>query len=118
MSYNWEAVGDDHPGRARGDAPHDHAIDEWAELFARTIAHLAAQLTMTQLRLRALATAAAEQGAIDPALVGRHLATLAETQTGPYLRENLGEGLVDAIDVESLERELSAYLRGEAARQG
>lgn len=118
MSYEWEAVGENHPSRAAGETPHSHAIDEWAELFARTIAHLAAQLTMTQLRLRALASAAAEQGAIDPALVGRHLATLAETQTGAYLRENLGEGLVEAIDVESLERDISAYLRGEAARQG
>ena len=118
MTYDWEAVGEDHPSRVRADEPHAHAIDEWAELFARTIAHLAAQLTMTQLRLRALATAAAEQGAIDPARVGHHLGVLAETQTGPYLRENLGEALVEAIDVESLERELSAYLRGEAARQG
>ena len=34
----------------------DHAPDEWAAVLARTVAHLAAQLTMTQIRLRALAS--------------------------------------------------------------
>jgi hypothetical protein len=116
MTYNWEPVGDDHPARPGNDPAHDHALEEYAELFARTIAHLAAQLTMTQLRLRAFATAAVEQGAVDPDRVASHLAILAERETGRYLRENLGEALTEAIDVESLERDISAYLRGEASR--
>lgn len=84
----------------------------WAELFATTIAHLAAQLTATQLRLRALASVVAEQGGADPAAVQAKLVSLAEDETGRYLRENLGAELAEAIELESLERELVAFLRG------
>jgi hypothetical protein len=38
---------------------------------------------------------------------------IAEVETGAYLRENLGEGLVEVIDVETLERDLVDYLRGD-----
>lgn len=85
----------------------------WAELFATTIAHLAAQLTTTQLRLRALASVVAEQGGADPAAVQAKLVSLAEADAGRYLRENLGAELTEAIEVESLERDLVAFLRGE-----
>lgn len=113
MEYEWKPVegGPGDAGAPHGPG-HEHGFEEWAELFARTIAHLAAQLTMTQLRLRALATTASEAGAVDPAAVQACLARLAEADTGRYLRENLGEALVEAIDVESLERDISAYLRG------
>src|SRR5262249_55538760 len=89
------------------DAP-EHSPDEWAELLARTVAHLAAQLTMTQIRLRALAT---EVTARDPAsadAVRVRVRTIATNETGQYLRENLGEALVDLIDVEALEEEIVA----------
>jgi hypothetical protein len=89
-----------------------HSPDDWAELLARTVAHLAAQLTMTQLRLRALAT---EATARDPLLAGavrERVQTIAAAETGRYLRENLGDALVDLIDVEALEGEIVAFLAG------
>jgi hypothetical protein len=91
------------------------SIAAWAELFATTIAHLAAQLTMTQLRLRALATVAAESGAIDPRAVSANLSEIAAREAGSYLRENLGVELTEAIDADDLTREIVAFLQGEAA---
>jgi len=88
----------------------DHAPDEWAEHLARTVAHLAAQLTMTQLRLRALAS---ELTPREPGLdesVRTRLQTIAALETGRYLRENLGEALVELIDVDALEREIVGFL--------
>jgi len=89
---------------------HDHRIDEWLETMARTVGHLAAQLTIAQIRLRALATELQDHGAVAPAEVAARVRTIAETETGGYLRENLGEALVELIDVEELERDLVAYL--------
>ena len=88
----------------------EHSADEWAELLARTVAHLAAQLTMTQIRLRALGS---ELTARDPGFddaVRTRLRTIATLETGRYLRENLGDALVELIDVESLEQEIIAFL--------
>ncbi|MCC6315719.1 MAG: hypothetical protein IT337_17110 [Thermomicrobiales bacterium] len=76
----------------------------------RTVAHLAAQLTVAQLRLRALATDLAERDAVIPERVNTRLRVLAETEAGAVLRENLGEALSDVIDIETLERDLIAYL--------
>ena len=90
-------------------------LTQWAELFATTIAHLAAQLTMTQLRLRALATTIGEQGGADPAAVKICLANLADTETSRYLRQNLGEDLANAIELEDLERDVIVFLKGESA---
>jgi hypothetical protein len=113
MTYPWQPM---EPSDAGGEPPEPPAdLAAWSELFATTIAHLAAQLTMTQLRLRALATTAAETGAIDPARVQANLEALAAAETGRYLRENLGQELSDAIETDSLERELIAFLRGQAA---
>ena len=89
---------------------HGHPPEEWAEALVRTVAHLAAQLTIAQLRLRALATELAEQGAVDAAAVAGRVRALAAAEAGGYLRENLGAALVAVIDVEALERELIAYL--------
>lgn len=104
----------DLPQRAAGGPPAD--IAQWAELFATTIAHLAAQLTMTQLRLRALATTVAEQGGADPAAVKLRLAQLADDETSRYLRQNLGEDLADAIEIDALERDVVAFLKGDPAQ--
>lgn len=87
-----------------------HQPEEWAETLARTIAHLAAQLTLSQIRLRALATALHEGGAVEPAAVADRVRVIAAEAGGGYLRENLGEALVEIIDVDALERELIAYL--------
>jgi hypothetical protein len=88
----------------------DHTPDEWAELLARTVAHLAAQLTMSQIRLRALASELTDR---EPGLadaVRTRLQTTATAETGRYLRENLGEALIDLIDVEALEQEIVGFL--------
>jgi hypothetical protein len=92
---------------------HDHrggGDDAWAEALARTVAHLAAQLTVAQVRLRALATDLGERGVADPEAVAARVRAIAEAEAGPILRENLGEALLDVIDVEALENDLVAYL--------
>jgi hypothetical protein len=89
---------------------HGHPPDEWAETLARTVAHLAAQLTMTQIRLRALATELGERGAVDDAAVRRRAAEIAAAETGSYLRENLGEALAEVIDLDALETEIISFL--------
>ena len=50
MTIPWQPMEPDHRDGGGPQPPEDLAA--WAELFATTIAHLAAQLTMTQLRLR------------------------------------------------------------------
>lgn len=101
-----------------GDDPADlngHAHDEedWAEALARSVAHLAAQLTISQIRLRALATELGERALVDPGAVAARVRQIAAADTGTYLRENLGESLVEIIDVETLEQDLVAYLQDE-----
>lgn len=91
-------------------APGAAGSAEWAEALARTVAHLAAQLTVAQLRLRALGSAIAARGLVDPAEVDAYLAAQARVDGGIYLRENLGEALVDVIDVDALEHDLISYL--------
>jgi hypothetical protein len=99
--------GDDAPNP---DGRHDHRTEEWVEAMARTVGHLAAQLTLAQIRLRALATELQERGVVAPAEVAARVRAIAAAETGGYLRENLGEALVEVIDVEALERDLIAYL--------
>ena len=76
---------------------HGHEDEDWAETLARSVAHLAAQLTVNQIRLRALATVLGERNLIDRATVAARVRQIAETETGDYLRENLGESLVEII---------------------
>ncbi len=89
---------------------HDHDPEAWAETLARTVAHLAAQLTVTQIRLRALATELQEAGGVDPVAVGARVRAIGAAEVGGYLRENLGEALVEVVDVEALEGDLLAFL--------
>jgi len=65
---------------------------------------------VAQLRLRALGSAIAARGLVDPAEVDAYLAAQARVDGGIYLRENLGEALIDVIDVDALEHDLIAYL--------
>ncbi len=88
-----------------------HSNEEWAEVLARTIAHLAAQLTMSQLRLRALATELEQLSVVDAAAVRARLSALAASETGTYLRENLGPALSDMVDIETLEAEIITFLQ-------
>ena len=92
---------------------HGHDDEAWAETLARSVAHLAAQLTISQIRLRALATELGEQRLIDRGMVAARVRAIAETETGAYLRENLGESLVDIVDVDALEQDLVAYLQAD-----
>ena len=101
-------------GQGHRGGGHPAGDEAWAEALARTVAHLAAQLTVVQLRLRALATEVAARGGADPAAVAARLAGLAATEGGRYLRENLGDALADVIDLEALERDLVAYLSSSA----
>ena len=114
MIYPWQPKEPDQPETGSPSSP-PADLDAWSELFATTIAHLAAQLTMTQLRLRALATAAAESGGIDPAAVQAHLEALAASETGRYLRENLGPELSEAVETDDLARDIVAFLRGRSS---
>ncbi len=91
------------------DAP-GHSANEWAEVLARTIAHLAAQLTMTQIRLRALATELAERGGLDEGAMRARTRAIAAAETDHYLRENLGAALVDVVDVAALASDITAFL--------
>src|SRR3712207_8538956 len=50
---------------------------------------LAAQLTVNQIRLRALATELGERGLVDPVAVAARVRRIAKSETGVYLRENL-----------------------------
>lgn len=90
-------------------AAHPHPPDESVETLARTVAHLAAQLTMTQIRLRALATELGACGAVDGTAVARRAAEIAGAETGTYLRENLGEALAELIDLDALESDIVSF---------
>ena len=92
------------------DGRHAHPAEDWGEALTRTVAHLAAQLTMTQIRLRALATELQERGTVDGGAVSARVRAIAVAEGGGYLRQNLGEALVEVIDVEALARDLVAYL--------
>jgi hypothetical protein len=94
---------------------HGHEEEAWVETLARSVAHLAAQMTVNQIRLRALATILGEQDLIAPQEVASRVRAIAAAETGSYLRENLGEALVDIIDVAALEQDLVAYLQGDGA---
>jgi hypothetical protein len=106
------------PGDAADLNGHGDDDEAWAEALARSVAHLAAQLTISQIRLRALATELGERGDIDPEAVAVRVRAIAAAETGTYLRENLGETLVDVIDVDLLEHDLVDYLQSEAGGEG
>ena len=92
------------------DGRHAHPPEEWGEALTRSVAHLAAQLTMAQIRLRALATELQEQGTVDRTAVSSRERAIALAEGGGYLRQNLGEALVEVIDVEALEQDLIEFL--------
>ena len=88
----------------------NQAAGEPVERLAQTVAHLALQLTIVQIQLRALGTAAADSGMLDAARVETATANVARMHAGRYLRENLGETLADLVDLSDLERQIIAYL--------
>ena len=100
-------------GDAAPSPTHPAGEQEWAELLARTVAHLAAQLTVTQLRLRALASDVAARDSASEGAVHDRLRQLARDEGAAYLRANLGEALTELIDLEDLQQSLIAYLSGD-----
>jgi hypothetical protein len=68
---------------------------------------------MTQVRLRALGTELSERGVVDRDAVQTRVRQIAAAETGIYLRENLGDALVEVIDVDSLEADIIAFLNAE-----
>ena len=93
---------------------HNPAGDQEAiEALTLVIAHLAAQLTMAQIRLRGLASALESAGTLDPALVRGHVTEIADRETGHYLAENLGEKLTTLIDVDQLTRDIIQFVSAE-----
>lgn len=91
-------------------APSHSADQEAIEALTLVVAHLAAQLTMTQIRLRGLATALEESGALDPEVVRGHVTRIADRDTGFYLQENLGERLSQLIDIHQLTRDIIEFM--------
>ncbi|MCC6944232.1 MAG: hypothetical protein IT335_06620 [Thermomicrobiales bacterium] len=89
---------------------HANTEREAIEALTLVVAHLAAQLTMTQIRLRGLATYLADQEGFDPDAVRGHVTRVADAEAGFYLRENLGEQLVNLIDVEQLTRDIIEFV--------
>lgn len=108
---SWFPVPDESRGPTNGVGPHD--APEWADVLARSIAHLAAQLTTTQLRLRALATEVAETSTVDAEAVNLRLREIAHRDAGTYLREILGEAMTEIVDVDELEARIIAFLETE-----
>lgn len=96
-----------------GNEAHSHSNEEWAELMARTVAHLAAQVTMMQIRLRALAGELADHHAVDSTAVQARVGEIARSEASVYLRENLGEALAEVIDAEALTSEIVDFLTAE-----
>ena|SRR5688572_5013794 len=90
--------------------PTDQAANDTIERLAQTVAHLALQLTIVQLQLRALGNAAAESGMLDSTRVEQAAANVARMHAGRYLQENLGEVLSDLVDLPELERQIVSYL--------
>lgn len=86
--------------------PHGDAI----ERMAQVVAHLAAQLTIAQLQLRALGTVLSASGAVDEGLVRRQLAELARAEAGTILSQTLGEALEGIVETEALAAQIVAFL--------
>jgi hypothetical protein len=80
------------------------------ESLARTVAHLALQLTIAQIQMRALGSVLADSKLADSEAVFHATAKIAQTSAGRFLSENLGPDLVEMIDVADLESQIVAYL--------
>ncbi len=91
--------------------PHVHSDpNEAIEALARTVAHLAVQLTITQLQLRGLGQVLEESGELLGEAVQRATSDLARRNASAFVAENLGPALAGLIDVSELEREIVRFL--------
>jgi hypothetical protein len=101
-------------GRPSNDGRGQADLGSQIEQLTLTVAHLAAQLTMTQIRLRGLATALEAQDSVAEPDVRRHVLAIADREAGFYLQENLGDNLAARIEIEPLARQIVEFLGGEA----
>ena len=89
--------------------------NEAIEALARTVAHLAVQLTICQLQLRGLGHVLEESGAMVGETVQRATSDLARRNAGAFIAENLGPALAGLIDITELEREIVQFLEPDPA---
>ena len=90
---------------------HSHAdLTEVVEALARTVAHLAVQLTITQIQLRGLGQVLQETGSASGEAVLKATSDLSRRHAGAFIRENLGSALEGLVDVSELEREIIDFL--------
>jgi hypothetical protein len=95
---------------------HDHGDQtEAIEALARTVAHLAVQLTIAQMQLRGLGSVLAERGIVRGDEVLAATSSLASDQAGAFLRENLGEALANLIEVDPLVDDVISFLAHDPA---
>jgi hypothetical protein len=87
---------------------------ESIESLAQTVAHLALQLTIAQIQMRALGTVLERENLVGSAAVFDATSRIARESAGRFLSENLGPALADMIDVSDLERQIVAFLSVEA----
>ncbi|HET7055300.1 MAG TPA: hypothetical protein VFI12_02495 [Thermomicrobiales bacterium] len=83
---------------------------EAIESLAQTVAHLALQLTIAQIQMRALGSVIEEAGLVGGDAVSTAAGRIARMHAGRFLRENLGPELTEMIDTADLERQIVAYL--------
>ena len=83
---------------------------ETIESLARTVAHLAVQVTISQIQLRALGDVLEANQIVPGDAVARATVAHAQANAGRYLAENLGDELAALIDLSDLERQIVAYL--------
>ena len=94
--------------RQDGQASRDSA--EAIESLARSVAHLAVQVTIAQLQLRALGQVLESANLAGSDVVADATASLARSSAGRFLSENLGPELAGLIDLDDLESQVIAYL--------
>lgn len=104
ISYNEEPISHVVTGHTHNNQ------DDVLEAMARTIAHLAVQLTITQLQLRGLGQVVGESGAVKAEDVLRQTDRLARTHAHSFVAENLGEALAGLVDVDALTAEIIRFL--------
>ncbi|HQY30741.1 MAG TPA: hypothetical protein PK691_05620 [Thermomicrobiales bacterium] len=93
-----------------GHASEAPTIEQTVESLAQTVAHLALQLTVAQMQLRALATVLEETGQVSATVVTATAADLATSQARTTLVANMGAQIADLVDLDDLERQIVEYL--------
>ena len=108
FSLSGDSTSGDAMDRQDGQASRDSA--EAIESLARSVAHLAVQVTIAQLQLRALGQVLESANLAGSDVVADATASLARSSAGRFLSENLGPELAGLIDLDDLESQVIAYL--------